>query len=65
MIATAIKEVKRTFDYDNMMVNVEKEVEAAPNGNDLTAHFQALYRQVAKRVRIHRYVKVKSGLLFY
>ena len=61
LIATPKKEVKRSFDYDDMKVNVETEVEAATNGNDFDCTISGTaFRQVAKWVRIHRYVKVKS-----
>ena len=46
LIGTPIKEVKRSFDLDDMKVNVEKEVEAATNENDLTVQFQALYNEL-------------------
>ena len=42
LIATLIREVKRSFDFDEMKVNVEKEVVAATNENDLTSQIQAL-----------------------
>ena len=55
LMATPIKEVKRSFDFDDMKANVEKEVETATNENDLTAQFQALYLdKSAKQVRIYR-----------